>query len=127
METVESTETTETTETTTEVEVTSETSTETVTDNRQKIGSRLFPKEIPAGKETHILYTIPGAIAFRGMTFMQIDSALFFNKFQKCDTPETDVVTNKLARLKISQGAPLECRESMKYQFAPYRTYRANR
>ena len=40
-------------------------------------------KEIPAGKENHILYTMPGTIDYRGMTFMRIDSSKFFNRFQK--------------------------------------------
>ena len=93
----------------------------------KSVGNRLAPKEIPEGKENHLLYKIPGAIDYKGMTFLRIDSPRFFNQFQKCDTTDADRTQNALARLKISQGAPLECREAMKYQFMPYKTFRASR
>jgi len=101
---------------------------ETVNELQSKsITDRLQIKEIPEGKENHLLYTMPGTIDYRGMTFMRIDSSKFFNRFQKCNIAESDTVTSTLSRLKVSQGAPLECRESMKYQFLPYRTFRASR
>lgn len=93
----------------------------------KSILDRLAIKEIPAGKENHILYTMPGTIDYRGMTFLKIDSSKFFNRFQKCNVAASDTVTSALSRLKISQGAPLECRESMQYQFLPYKTFRASR
>ena len=93
----------------------------------KSIVDRLAIKEVPAGKEHHLLYTMPGTIDYRGMTFMRIDSSRFFNRFQKCDVAESDTLTSTLSRLKISQGAPLECRESMQYQFLPYKTFRAAR
>lgn len=137
----EGTETESTTEeSTTNTEASTETSTETETENSSEtpteseetpaaktVNSRLMPKEIPEGKENHLLYNIPGAIEYKGMTFLRIDSPRFFNRFQKCDTTENDKTYNALARLKISQGSPLECREDMKYQFMPYKTFRATR
>jgi len=112
----------------TAAETSTEESTQTAEEPEGKmVSNRLLPKEVPEGKEDHLLYNIPGAIEYRGMTFLKIDSPRFFNRFQKCDTTEADKTYNVLARLKISQGAPLECRESMKYQFMPYKTFRATR
>ncbi len=97
------------------------------TDEAERASSRLIPKEAPAGKEDHLLYKIPGAIEYKGMTFLKIDSPKFFNQFQRCDLAENETLTGTLARLKVSQGAPLECRETMKFQFIPYKTFRATR
>ena len=101
--------------------------TEAVEAQSKNIQNRLLPKEVPEGKEDHVLYTVPGAIDYRGMTFLKIDSPRFFNRFQKCNTTEAEKTYNALAKLKISQGSPLECREAMQYQFMPYRTFRASR
>ncbi len=115
-------------ETATESTETSAKETTSVNELQAKsIIDRLSIKEIPAGKEHHLLYTMPGTIDYRGMTFMRINSPRFFNRFQKCNVAESDTITKTLSRLKISQGAPLECRESMKYQFLPYKTFRATR
>lgn len=109
----------------TESEVNTEANLETKEEASGKtVNSRLLPKEVPEGKEDYLLYNIPGAIEYRGMTFLRIDSPRFFDRFQKCDTTEDDKTYNALARLKISQGSPLECRESMEYQFLPYKTFR---
>lgn len=83
--------------------------------------------EIPEGKEDYLLYNVPGAIEHGGMTLLRIDSPKFFNKYQKCNFATNEQVTGTLAMLKISQGAPLECREDMQYQFAPYKTFRSTR
>lgn len=91
------------------------------------IQNRLMPKTVPEGKENFVLYRVPGAFEYRGMTFTRLESSLFYNRFQRCDTTKDEVITNTLAKLKISQGAPLECRETMKYKFAPYRSFRASR
>lgn len=110
-----------------ESETTTQSSTEAIAPETKQVNSRSYLLEIPEGKEHHLLYSIPGAIEYKGMTFMNIDSPKFFNKFQKCSTPETSKITNTLARLKISQGAPLECREDMQYKFIPYKTFRTRR
>jgi|GEM_PF-3804789 len=95
---------------------------------RGNLGSvRLNNGAAPEGKESHVLYNIPGAIEYNGMTFLNIDSRKFFNRFQKCDIAETETVTNALSRLKISQGAPLACREDMQYKFLPYKNFRSTR
>lgn len=88
--------------------------------------SRNYIKEVPEGKEAFLLYKIPGAFEYRGMTFMNVDSDKYYNPYQPCDLTEQHVITGSLARLKISQGAPLECREDLKYSFLPYRTFRAS-
>lgn len=95
--------------------------------NTRIMQNRLLPKTIPEGKESFVLYRVPGAFEFRGMTFTQLESSLFYNRFQKCDIAEDETITSTLANLKLSQGAPLECRETMKYKFAPYRSFRAQR
>ena len=88
--------------------------------------SRSYIKEVPEGKEAFLLYQVPGAFEYNGMTFLNIDSDKYFNPYQPCDLTDKHVITSQLARLKLSQGAPLECREDIRYVYMPYRTYRAS-
>lgn len=89
--------------------------------------ARSYVQNIPEGKENFLLYNVPGAVEHRGMTFLNFTSAKQLNAYQRCQLGESDVLTNKLARLKISQGAPLECREDIVYRYFPYKTYRISR
>lgn len=97
------------------------------TEARTNSSGRDYIQEIPEGKEAFLLYQIPGAFEYRGMTFLTVDSPKYLNPYQPCDLTAEHVITDKLARLKISQGAPLECREDIVYRYFPYKTYRTSR
>lgn len=119
-----STENTSTTESTT----TTDTTSADYTTTKSNVNPRyLVPTTIPEGKENFVLYRVPGAIELNGSTFLNIKSSKFYNRYQRCNMAETEVVNDRLARLKISQGGPLACREDMEYRFQPYKTYGSNR
>ena len=49
---------------------------------RKKLASNRFEvKTAPTGKESHVLYNLPGAIDYRGMTFLKMSSPKFLNRF----------------------------------------------
>ncbi len=78
--------------------------------------------------EYSLLKRVPGAIKHRGSTLLVISSKKTLSKYLPCKVAETAKITNALARLKMSQGAPLACREDVGARlYMPYRTFRGYR
>lgn len=70
---------------------------------------------------------VPGAITLKGMTFLTISSQKMIGTYLPCSTTEEDTLMNAFTRLKLSQGAPVDCREDITYRMFPYRMYRKAR
>ncbi len=79
-------------------------------------------------KKSIALYDrVPGAVQAKGMTFLSFSSAKTRSKYLPCDTEESQTLMNRFTRVKLSQGAPLTCREDITFRLMPYRMYRRTR
>ena len=101
----------------------------TVTPNTQKTTQSNFRFSAPVVPEdkteaTKVLYRIPGAVEYKGSTMINFYSNKTKNKYVPCAVEDDQSTSQALYNLKLSQGAPKYCRESIEYNILPYRTFR---